>query len=133
LLNISLEQIASLIGAQLNGSPKHMVDSCATLDAANSNQLSFIYDKKYLAALKQTKAGVVILSTEFAEDCQVNALIVDNPYLAYAQAATLISSTKAATQRVHPSAVIGEHVKMADDCTVSANAVMAIMLRLAKI
>jgi len=129
-LNIALEKVAALIGAQLKGDPNHLVNGCATLQSANTEQLSFIYNKKYLPALKETKAGVVILSAEFEADCGVNALIVDNPYLAYAKAATLIHSTMQSIGSVHPSAVIGENCDIADDSVIAANVVIGNNVRI---
>jgi len=123
-LNISLEEIATLIGAQLKGDPKHKVTGCATLPSANATQLSFIYDKKYLSALKETKAGVVILSADFVTDCKVNALVVKNPYLAYAKAASLIHSTAKQSGSIHSSVVIGEGCNISDDCVIAANVVI---------
>jgi len=123
-LNISLEEIAAAVGGNLKGDPQHKVCGCATLPSANATQLSFIYDKKYLSALKETKAGVVILSADFAVDCHVNALIVDNPYLAYAKAASLIHSTAKAPRSIHSSAVIGKNCSISDNCVISANVVI---------
>ncbi len=124
MLNISLEEIAARIGAQLVGDPEHRINSCSTLTSADADQLSFIYDKKYLPALQQSKAGGVILSAQFAADCPAHALIVENPYLAYAKAASFIHSKAKAVGSIHPSAVMGENSRIADDCVIAANVVI---------
>ncbi len=121
---ISLKELAIAIDADLKGDPAHEVSSCATLGLAKSNQLSFIYNKKYNSALNDTKAGVVILSEEFLGDYTGNALVVKNPYLSYAKAATLIYQEPIKAGNIHSSVVIGKEVSIADDCVLAANVVI---------
>ena len=121
---ITLNKLATELGAQLIGDPNHTVDACANLDTAKNNQLSFIYNKKYLPALKETEAGVVIVPSVFATDCAVNALVVDNPYLAYAKAAALIYQVEKKPANIHPTAVFGAACVVSSDCTVAANVVI---------
>ncbi len=121
---ISLNQLARELDAQLVGDPNHQIDACANLDAAKSNQLSFIYNKKYVPALKETQAGVVIVSPAFASDCVGNALVVSNPYLAYAKAAALIYQVEKKPASIHPTAVLGNDCSVSNDCTIAANVVI---------
>lgn len=123
-MTISLKELAAKIDAELIGKPEHTVDGCATLAKAQANQLSFIYNKKYTPALEKTNAGVVILSAEFVSACPVNALIVDNPYLAYAKAASIIHQVPRPTGSIHSSAVIGEQSFIAEDCVIGPNVVI---------
>lgn len=120
---ISLNKLATELGAQLIGDPNHTIDGCANLDVAQASQLSFIYNKKYLPALKETQAGVVIVSSAFASECVGNALVVGNPYLAYAKAATLIYQVKKKPASIHPTVVFGDGCIVSDDCTIGANVV----------
>jgi len=124
MLKVSLKDLAKELGAELSGNPIDEVDGCATLDTAKKNQLSFIYNKKYLANLKTTNAGVVILPASFLPDCTTNALVVTNPYFAYAQAATLMSVSKVVSHTIHRSVVIGENCRLPELCEISANVVL---------
>ena len=123
-MTISLKELAAEIDAELLGNPNHMVDGCATLANAHTNQLSFIFNKKYAPALEKTNAGAVILSSNFANDCPVNALIVDNPYLSYAKAAGIIHQFPRSVGSVHSSVVIGEQSLIAEDCVIGPNVVI---------
>jgi UDP-3-O-[3-hydroxymyristoyl] glucosamine N-acyltransferase len=122
---ISLKDLAVEIGGELKGDPESTIESCATLDAASKDQLSFIYNPKYTDSLKATKAGVVILSSSFVDDCPVNALVVSNPYLSYAKAAELIYRKSKKVGSIHASAVIGQESHIAKDCLIGANVVIA--------
>ena len=129
---ISLQQLAEKLDAELFGDPKQLVDSCATLESAKQNQLSFIYNKGYSLALQKTHAGVVILSAEFQVACPSNALVVANPYLAYAKAATLLNPAKVVDDGVHPSATLGDNVVLSDGCLISPNVVIGNNVSLGK-
>ena len=129
---ISLQQLAEKLDAELFGDPKQLVDSCATLESAKHNQLSFIYNKGYTLALQKTCAGVVILSKEFQGYCPTNALVVANPYLAYAKAATLLNLPKAVNDGVHPSAILGDNVVLSDGCSIAPNVVIGDNVRFGK-
>lgn len=121
----TLAQISHEIGAELIGNPEHFVDSCATLDLAQSNQLSFIYDKKYMQSLSKTKAAVVIISKDFVENCYVDALVVADPYLAYAKAASYIYDKGRTQGGIHPSAVIGDNCSIPKSTIIGANVTIA--------
>ncbi len=129
---ISLQQLAEKLDAELFGDPEHLVNSCATLATANQNQLSFIYNKGYSSALQKTRAGVVILPAEFQVSCPSNALVVANPYLAYAKAATLLNPPKVTNDGVHPSAVLGDKVMLSDGCVISPNVVIGDNVKIGK-
>ncbi|PHS71297.1 MAG: UDP-3-O-(3-hydroxymyristoyl)glucosamine N-acyltransferase [Cycloclasticus sp.] len=120
-MNITLGELSDLLGAEIHGDSTRVVKGCATLSNANSNQLSFIYNTKYIPALSNTKAGVVILSEPFLVDCPVNALVVNNPYLSYAKAATIITSVEAQNGSIHSSVTIGSNAAIAESCVISPN------------
>jgi len=121
----TLTELALYLDAELRGNKDRVITGCAELNNADINQLSFIYDKKYRPALIQTKAGVVILTSSYLDECPVDALIVENPYLAYAKAASLLSESQEGPVGIHPSVYIGENSSIPASCTVKANAVIA--------
>ena len=121
----SLAELALYLNAEVQGDKKRVITGCATLDNADVNQLSFIYDNKYLPALRITKAGVVILSSSFLGECPVDALLVENPYLAYAKAAGFLLESQEESVGIHPSANIGKNCSIPASCIVKANAVIA--------
>lgn len=121
---ITLKDLATELGAELIGCADATIDSCATLSSATKHQLSFIYNAKYTDSLKQTKAGVVIISAEFVDDCPVDALVVPNPYLSYAKAAELIYKKAKQEGNIHSTAVIGVKSDIVSNCLIGANVVI---------
>ena len=85
-MTYKLGVIAEKIGAELIGDSEIDINGINSLSKANANQLSYIANKKYIDSLANTNAGAVILSENMKNDCKTNALLVSNPYLAFAKA-----------------------------------------------
>ncbi len=127
----TLKQLAEFIDAKIVGDAKLEIHSIAPLDLAKNNQLSYVVSKKYSKALTTSKAGAVILSEDLLTDCPTNALVVDNPHLAFAKITHYFKHKATHTDGIHPSAktnnakiaqncVIGENVVLGKDCTIGA-------------
>jgi len=85
---------------------------------------SFLSNGKYQSYLASCVAGVVILSLKDADAWQGNALIVHNPYLAYAKAAYLLHPPIKAAIGIHPTASIDETALIASDVSIAAGVVI---------
>lgn len=127
---IALSTLAEHLGAQLQGDGAVMISAVATLENATSGQLTFLSNSKYRRFLQETQASAVLVSAVDAEFCPVNALIVPDPYVAFAKVAQLLDTTPraasgiAATAQIDPSAVIGEGVAIGHHAVISAGAVI---------
>ena len=75
-------------------------------------------------SLQTTNAGVVILSDAFLAGYDGNALIVKNPYLAYAKAANVIHAAPPRLGNIHASVVIGDNANIAEDCVLAPHVVI---------
>ena len=122
----TLLEIADYLGASLVGDKAHRISGMATLELASSEQLSFLANPKYKKFLETTQAGCVLIQTELAESVVGNAIVCDDPYLAYAKVSALFAAkdTMPQGQNIHPSAVIGEGVTIAENITIAANVVI---------
>jgi len=123
-LSISLGELAVRFGCELVGDPSATVSRAATLSHADAESLSFFANKVYRDQLRQTSAAAVIVHPDDASDCPVNALLADNPYLAYARIAAELYPFADLVAGIHPSAVVAESATMPDTVQVSANAVI---------
>lgn len=121
---LTLGLLAEYLGAELSGDANYPVESVATLAQAQPNQLSFLSNTKYQSYLASCVAGVVILSPKDAVAWQGNALIVRNPYLAYAKAAALLHPPVQAVVGVHSSACIDGSALIAVDVSIAAGVVI---------
>ena len=107
------------------------VQGVANLANAKPTDLSFIADKKYLDALKQTQAGVVLVGSKFADAVPEHciAVIVDSPYLAYASVSPLFEDNagqalEKQANDIHSTAVIGNQVTLGEGVSIGAYCVL---------
>jgi UDP-3-O-[3-hydroxymyristoyl] glucosamine N-acyltransferase len=103
-----LAQLAEQLGAELRGEGEVLITGLATLQDAGPDQLSFLANAQYRKHLAGCRAGAVLLSAADAAGYPGNALVVANPYLAYAQLSHLFDRKPIALQGVHATAVVAE-------------------------
>jgi UDP-3-O-[3-hydroxymyristoyl] glucosamine N-acyltransferase len=94
------------LGATLRGAADTPISGLATLQEAQAGQLSFLANPQYRKFLPGNQAAAVLLSPADAEGYAGNALLVANPYLAFAQLSHLFDPRPVAIAGVHPTAVI---------------------------
>jgi UDP-3-O-[3-hydroxymyristoyl] glucosamine N-acyltransferase len=104
-LTMLASEIAASIGVELVGADLPL-DGIASLDDADARSLSFMASGKFREHLRATGAGAVIVARSDLADVPCSALVSDNPYLAFARAATLLHPRRPAPAGVHASAVI---------------------------
>jgi UDP-3-O-[3-hydroxymyristoyl] glucosamine N-acyltransferase len=85
-----------------------LLSGVAPLQTAGPEDVSFLDNRKYAAALDATQAGAVIVHPELQARVPANAvpIVTDQPYLAWARVAALFFPLPPAVPGVHPSAVI---------------------------
>jgi UDP-3-O-[3-hydroxymyristoyl] glucosamine N-acyltransferase len=114
---LTLEELSERLDAELSGERGVLVSGINSLRDAVDGEVSLYTDRRYEDALKSTKASAIIVQkkTEFFHGPQ---LIVSNPALAYAKAASLFSP---ALQRfpgisseavIHETSTIGKNVSI---------------------
>jgi len=134
-MSYDLSHIANLVDGTIEGDDLSIA-GVATLDDATRGDISFFHNTRYRQSLKQTNAAAVLIKKEHVADCDVTALIVDDPYLAYARIAALFDKAPKTKPGIHPSAVIatsakldetvsiGPHVVIGEDVELAANVVI---------
>jgi UDP-3-O-[3-hydroxymyristoyl] glucosamine N-acyltransferase len=142
----SLARLAEISGAQLadGADPALEVTDVAALDQAGPHHLSFLDNRKYLAAFLATGAGAAVIHPDLAERAPagVALLLSKDPYRAYAKIAqafypqTVPEPWTAPTAHVDPAArlgegcrvewgaVIGARAEIGARCRIGANAVI---------
>jgi UDP-3-O-[3-hydroxymyristoyl] glucosamine N-acyltransferase len=86
-----------------------MFRGVAPLSSAEPSDVSFLDNRRYLAALEKTRAGAVIVHPDLAGRVPASAvpIISTEVYASWARVATLFHPPPPATPGVHPSTVIG--------------------------
>lgn len=121
----SIKELAGVVDAKFHGTPDTCISGIATLEHATQQELSFFSNRKYHKFLAATKASIVILHPDDLAHCPTNAILAEDPYLAYAKIATWLTQTQAEQIEIASTAVIEDNVSIGNNTTIGANAVIA--------
>ena len=130
MAKLTLAFIAEQLNAQLVGDATALISAVGTLEEATSHQISFLSNSKYRKFLQSTQAGAVLIKADDLSYCPVNALVVNDPYVAFAKIAQLLDSTPAAAYGrgqnivIDPSATVPDSVVIGPNVVISAGAVI---------
>ncbi|MBI3074505.1 MAG: UDP-3-O-(3-hydroxymyristoyl)glucosamine N-acyltransferase [Deltaproteobacteria bacterium] len=129
-MTTTLEEIASLVGGDLDGDGTRVVSGVAAIDEAGPGEVTFLHHPKYLPLFDSCRAGAVIVSTEIRHEVDGRerpfALIVaQNPYLAMARVARHFEPARAKRRGVAPSADVAPDAVIGADVEVQAGAHVA--------
>ena len=141
-MEYTLAELAKKCGGQVRGDGNTLIRAVGTIQHAGPYTITFLTNPHYRRYLTETCAAAVILSSTDADICPVPALVSENPYLLYAQVATLLTSTAStpkgidAGSKVHskarvstkawigPGAVLEEGVVISDNVFIGPNCVI---------
>ncbi|POG01195.1 UDP-3-O-(3-hydroxymyristoyl)glucosamine N-acyltransferase [Pseudomonas putida] len=123
-VTMTLGQLAEALGATLKGPEALQITGLATLQEAGPGQLSFLANPQYRKYLDNCQAAAVLLKAADAEGFAGNALIVADPYLAYARISHLFDPKPKAVAGIHPSAVVAEDAQVDASASVGPFAVI---------
>ena len=133
--------LARRVDGNLVGDDCH-IDSMSTLDKAGVGQLSFLSNAKYQKQLPGTQADVVLVTEEFVDLVPNSAIVVADPYLAFAKLSQLFdwrspivpgiassaqidsSADIDPTAQIAKGAIVGAQVKVAADAYVGPGVVI---------
>ncbi len=107
-----LAELVTLLGAELKGDANYEITRVASLETAIAGELSFISNAKHREQLIKTKAGVVILTQEELEHCPTQALVVKDPYYAFAKVAQLFNDAPQFSAGINPKATIADSAEI---------------------
>lgn len=122
---MKLKELAQRIGGRVVGDGSMEAARVASVTVAGKGDLVFAEDDDNLAVALNSQASAVIAGS-FAERTQSSKvlLIVANPRLAFARAASLLRGDTTQPAGVHSSAVIDKSAKLGKDLSVAANVVI---------
>jgi len=124
----TLRRLAEITGAELRAGddPERAFADVAPLDSAGPDQVSFLDNRKYVAAFRATKAGACIVDPDLADQAPegVSLLLTTDPYRAYAQIAQAFYPAVAARAGIDPAAVVSPEATLGEGCGVEAGAVI---------
>ncbi len=104
-----------------------MLAGLGPLQAAGPDELSFLDNRRYLPALKATRAGAVIVHPDMAAHVPAGtaAILTPEPYMAWAKAAALFFPVPPAEPGIHPSAAVDPGAALGEGCEIGPFASVA--------
>jgi UDP-3-O-[3-hydroxymyristoyl] glucosamine N-acyltransferase len=121
----TLHQLAEHVGAQLHGDGAELISAVGTLENAAKGQIAFLSNSKYRKFLEQTSASAVLITAADQAFCPVAALVVADPYVAFAKIAQLLDTTpRAAAVGIASTAQIAADVQLGNDVSIGHHVVI---------
>ncbi|MFA0440062.1 UDP-3-O-(3-hydroxymyristoyl)glucosamine N-acyltransferase [Vibrio sp. 10N.286.49.C2] len=124
MTEMTLAQLAEITDAELHGDENTIIRAVAPMDSAAKGEITFLTNVKYAKHLAQSNASAVMVKASELKHCQTNALVVADPYIAYAKVAQALDHTPEAADGIAPSAVISPDATIGNNVSVGANAVI---------
>lgn len=120
-----LTELAEFLGGRLCHARDNIeIVGVNTLRDAGPNEAAFLSNMRYKKEFESSKAGVVLLGEEAFKESRRPTIRVKDPYLAFAKLQRHLHPPKPTTGFRHPSAVIHESARLAEDVDVGACAVI---------
>ncbi len=126
-ISLSAAKIAEMVKGKVVGDPARIINSVASLKEAMPDQLTFAGNKKYQKHLAESRAGIVLVCQDLADESTENRTLIvcDNVDYAFAHVVALFAEKPPVQPAgVHPSAVVADDVKLGMGVSIGANAVI---------
>jgi len=120
----SLAELAAMVDGSVQGESKSAITGLATLKSAGQGDLSFFSNSRYLKDLLSSEASAVLVKAEHASDVRHVAIIVKDPYLAFAKLSALFDWRHPLNPGVSPSAVVEPGARVDPSAEISHHAVI---------
>jgi len=120
------QELADKLSGQLEGDGSVEIVAMSSLSEARTGDISFFTDSKYAKQLAATTASCVLVARDWSGECPAKAIIrVESPNAAFAQVGACYAPAPVVRKPgVHPTAVIGDHVRLGQDVYVGAYTVI---------
>jgi len=119
----TLEELKEIIGGEIVGDPSVLIKGVAPLNEAREGDITFFANSKLLKFLHQTKASAVIVDSKTPGNGKP-LIRIDNPYAAFSKIMELWVQNKSYSLGIHPTAVLGEYVKLGSNVSIGAYTVI---------
>lgn len=120
---VFISQIAERLKGEVVGPGDKPIHGVNSIDLAGPDEITFA-EKAYLSKLDQTRAACVLVPKEFEGPSSKTLVKVTNPKEAFLEAIYFFYKPEKPKAGIHPSAVIGERVKLGQDVAIGPCAVV---------
>lgn len=124
----TLARLAEISGAEVAAGADLAAEfrDVAALETAGAGEISFLDNRKYIAAFESSRAGAAIIPPDLADKAPAGMalLLAKDPYRAYAKVAQAFHPRPAPVPGIAASAVIDPSAILGEGCQVDPNAVI---------
>lgn len=139
LAPLTVADLAAVVGGEVARGGDRIIGKVAPLSSADGGAIAFLGDRKFLGALRQTRAGAVIVHPAQADDAPADSAVIVSrePQAAWARASIRLhrlrtldraadvgSVVEDDTVVIEPGAVVGEGALIGRGTRVGANSVI---------
>lgn len=130
-LDLTLAELARWLDAELRAPGEVVIRGVATLASATPEQLAFLANPAYRPALASTRAAAVIVDPPTAATHAGPVMIVEQPYVAYARAATRFDTRpRPVPGLMHPTAIVAADAQVDRSASLGALCVIEAGVRI---
>ncbi len=117
--------IARIVGGELSGDPEQLVTGLAGIREAAPGDVTYLASPKYQAAVKTTRASVLIAAKDLDVSFRGTLIRVENPAEAFARLVEQVAPPPVTYQPgIHPSAVIARSARLGENVSIQPYAVI---------
>ena len=124
----TLAELAEIAEATLaeGADPGRRISGIAALEAAGADDISFLGNRKYIAAFQVSDAGACLVEPAFADKAPAGMalLLCAKPRRSFARIAAAFHPEPELPVGIHPSAVIDPSAEIGPGCRIEANVVI---------
>ncbi len=120
----TLARLAELLGGEVAGDGSVVIRQVAPPERAGPQDIVFVAQARYLAALQNSRAGAVILPPEARDASALPRIVTSNPYLYFARVSALLNPPVRPAPGVHERAWVASSARLGADVSVAAGAVV---------
>ena len=120
----TLAQLAERVHGSVAGDPGTLISGLGSLETAQPGEISHLSSPAYRRYLHATRASAVILNEEDAAAWAGAALVVSNPYLAFARISQLFARRRSVLPGIDPAAKIAPDAVVDESACISAGVIV---------
>ncbi|MDE1171139.1 MAG: UDP-3-O-(3-hydroxymyristoyl)glucosamine N-acyltransferase [Verrucomicrobium sp.] len=121
----TLAQLAEMVGGKVEGDSGLRIGNISDLAGAGPGHLSFLGNRRYLQAAKQTGASAILVPLDEDESFPCALIRVESPSLAFAKVAEHFRPAPVSyAPGVHPTAVLAADVVLGEGASIQPHAVV---------
>lgn len=121
------KQLAEIAKADLQGSADLVIKDVSSLEKATHENISFLDNRKYVAAFKASKAGLCIVHPDLAQHAPegMTLLLSKEPYMAYARVSRTFYPDERHDGSIAPTAYVSSSADVGENVTIEHGAYIA--------